>query len=603
MKLQNLLLPENEICTDEILYFRRENGSAKLSADGKTIEFSENDTVLFDTYFNGFSAVKWFKYTKIQKVCLNLSLSGKFRITLMNKTKSEDKVTTDIICTDEINCNISDGYSFDFSTKNQNGMYCFSLTCLSKSGKFSGGSYETSDNTIKPDYVKIALDICTYKREEYLLKNLKKIQTEFFDNPLSALCNRLEVFVSDNACTLDIQKLSTEKIHIFHNKNTGGSGGFTRGIIEIQKVRKNHNITHILLMDDDVVINPESLYRTFVLLSVLKDCFKDTFIGGGMLRIDMPHIQLESGAKWNKGTIISGKHNLDLSTVENCLYNEQEEEISYIGWWFCVFPAEVANEHNLPLPLFIKCDDIEYSLRNMKNVIMMNGICVWHEAFETKYSSSSYYYIQRNTLIDNAVQKIPYSRHDFIKNMSYLATHEIMFYRYKNAQLMIDASYDFLKGVDWLKNQNPSKLNSEIISKSYKFHELSELPIPFSEEEYKKSCAIPGDSGIKKIIRKIKMNGIFMPAKRKNNGVAIVPTFWANSQHFYRVKTALNYDAFSNKAFITQKNYRQILGMYLKIRKLSWYSMFKYNKAVKDYQQNGKELMSLDFWNKYLGLK
>lgn len=34
----------------------------------------------------------------------------------------------------------------------------------------------------------------------------------------------------------------------------------------------------------------------------------------------------------------------------------------------------------------IRGDDIEYGLRNCKRLVTLNGICVWHEPFESKYS-------------------------------------------------------------------------------------------------------------------------------------------------------------------------------------------------------------------------
>ena len=40
------------------------------------------------------------------------------------------------------------------------------------------------------------------------------------------------------------------------------------------------NLTHVLLMDDDVVMQPESIYRTYRILSLLKDEYKDSFVGG-----------------------------------------------------------------------------------------------------------------------------------------------------------------------------------------------------------------------------------------------------------------------------------------------------------------------------------
>ena len=100
----------------------------------------------------------------------------------------------------------------------------------------------------------------------------------------------------------------------------------------------------------------------------------------------------------NSGNLIGRKIGLDLRTLDACLDNEFEEKCDYNAWWYCTIPMQYVRSDNLPLPIFIRGDDVEYGLRNMKNLILMNGICVWHEPFEFKYSSSMYYYIFRNTL-------------------------------------------------------------------------------------------------------------------------------------------------------------------------------------------------------------
>ena len=162
------------------------------------------------------------------------------------------------------------------------------------------------------------------------------------------------------------------------------------------------------------MIQPESIFITWRILTVLKPEFSDTYIGGAMLRLDKQWYQTESGALWNGGNLISRKVGLDLRDLDACLYNEFEEKCDFNAWWYCTIPMKFVNETNLPLPLFIRGDDVEYGLRNMKNLILMNGICVWHEPFEYKFSSSMYYYIFRNRLINNIILEIPYSYKQFL---------------------------------------------------------------------------------------------------------------------------------------------------------------------------------------------
>ena len=605
MKLQTLLLPRTGICTEEQMYFRR-HGSVKFTWDMDFLKMEEDALVEFDTYFNGCSAEKWFKYTKIKQIRIHVRAKGQFRITLMRKEKSLDGVNTKFLLEETFGKpNIIGAYSFPFETESNNGMFCFQICCLSEKGEFYGGYYEgvVDEEDIRP--VKIALDICTFKREVFVEKNVRELYDSFLKNPKSDMKGRLEIFISDNAKTLDESKIVlSDDIHVFQNKNTGGAGGFTRGMIEIMKCREERGITHVLVMDDDVIINPESVYRTFVILSLLKDQYKDAFVGGAMLRLDNQFIQTESGARWNKGYLISHKTGLNLIDTANCVYNEFEEKTEFNAWWYCAFPASVIREDNLPLPIFIRGDDVEYGLRNLTNLILMNGICVWHEPFENKYSSSLYYYIFRNRLIDNSIHALNYKRREFLKDLSSQVKREIVFYRYKNAELLMDGVNDFYNGIDWLMAQDGEALHKGVMGRGYKLEDINGLSIPFSYPSYEKACHTQEPNAFVRKWRKLTANGLMLPARKNNDKEMpiVAPTFTARPVNFYRVKRVLNYDYSSRRAFVTEKSIKETIRLMYKLWKIQLKSRWKYRKTVKKYLDRGNELMKLDFWKKYLDI-
>ena len=85
--------------------------------------------------------------------------------------------------------------------------------------------------------VKIALNICTYQREEYIHRNLSLLRASYFligEKP--NYYGKLHIFIVDNARKLKIRE--DEYTHLVYNKNTGGSGGFQRGIEEIRKTKR-----------------------------------------------------------------------------------------------------------------------------------------------------------------------------------------------------------------------------------------------------------------------------------------------------------------------------------------------------------------------------
>jgi len=59
---------------------------------------------------------------------------------------------------------------------------------------------------------------------------------------------------------------------------------------------------------------------------------------------------------------LSVKSNLDLQTAASLNLLLLEEHIDYGGFWFFSFSKEVVEEIGLPMPFFIKVDDVEFGL-------------------------------------------------------------------------------------------------------------------------------------------------------------------------------------------------------------------------------------------------
>ena len=594
-KLQNIIYPSTDNCTEEALYFRR-FGDVEYSFADKYITLHEDATISFDTYFNGFSAGKWYKYTRVKQIGLCLKLCGVFRITLWYKEKQATQLFSRVV--KEFYCD-TEGQLKDilceFDTEYEQGMYSFSILSLDDESEFHSGYYYTNVQELDLEKVRISMVICTFKREKYVYKNMKMLCEKFLDNPSSELYNNLEVMISDNAHSLDVSKLDNEKIHVFENKNVGGAGGFTRGMIESIKLSKTHTITHVLLMDDDVVIQPESIYRTYKLLTLIKPEYADTYVGGAMLRTDNQWFQTESGGRWNNGALISHKNGLDLRDLDACLYNEFEEACEFNAWWYCTVPMQFVTENNLPLPIFIRGDDVEYGLRNMKHLILMNGICVWHEPFEFKYSSSMYYYIFRNKLIDNAIHKKPYSKKKFMREFKDWFVREVFTMRYKNAWLLLTGVNDFMKGIDFFLETDGEELNKEIMSKGYKLQYIDELSIPFSYPEYEQTLRF-FESRKQQRKRILTLNGMFQKAIR----TAIVPVQGPHIAYFYKVYAALHYDVSSKKGFVTYRSQKEVFDLFKAYLNTTKNVKKNYEKIISVYENRKNEITNIEFWNKYL---
>ena len=119
---QHKVFPRPGICTDEPLYFRR-NERAFYAWSDDYITFERDGAAEFDTYFNGLSAEKLFRYTSVKKIFLKLKLNGIFRVTLMRKEKCAQLLTCEFVSETVVN---SEGrlyeFSFAFDCKNRDGL-------------------------------------------------------------------------------------------------------------------------------------------------------------------------------------------------------------------------------------------------------------------------------------------------------------------------------------------------------------------------------------------------------------------------------------------------------------------------------------------------
>ncbi len=593
MIIQRLLFPKTEICSSTVMYYRG-NSVDVFSEDGYC-RIPKGETLRTDTYFNSISIEKWIKYSILDNISLGIIYKGEFLVEVHQSFKINNKIKDTVIADQHINASVLSSANISIPLKEKSGIFYFTLKALSDDAEFWGGAYETSVDDEKLQDVKIAIAICTFRREAYVANNMRVLHENIFENPSSPMYDKLEVFISDNSKTLD-ESLNDEYVHIFPNRNLGGAGGFTRSMIEAKKVSAEKGFTHILMMDDDIRLNPDSIIRTYTMLRLLKPEYRDAFIGGHMLKIDAQSQQSEAADHWNIATHHPVKYNYNLETLDFILKNEIEDTVNYFGWWYCCMPMDVISDNNLPLPIFIKRDDIEYGLRNGKTFITLNGICVWHEPFEYKSASYLEYYYFRNMCIINSRHRLSFDSKRLISEVKKRVIAFLARYRYKDAELSLLGVQHYLKGIDWLMAQDAEKLNGAVMKLGYKKEPLSELDFVFQHGNYEKNLVPQKLNRKQKIIRTLTLNGWLLPA----NKTAVVPAHQPSTTHFYRVGTVLNYEEVSNTGFITKRDRTslfRILKMYRQTVKLI---KKNYKRVTNEYRDRYDELINIKFWNDYL---
>ena len=401
MVLQNCFVPD-EICGNPEIYYR---SSGKLCTDHDTVLLEAGEELCADTYMNMLDIGAWEKYTTIRKFIFSCRLHGKGTISLVHREKDMEKKITEVSYGDGI---CESGAHLEALTLQielpeeiRSGMIFFCLKAETETQLYRANFY-TED---PPDrMISLSLVICTYKRKESLEENLDHIRK---DPELRKLFQekRFIVRVVDNA--KELSDSYGKGIRVYPNENTGGSGGFSRGMEESVKEKELYQTSHVILMDDDVKLQVESLHRLYALLSHIRPKYAQEPVAGRMFRLDRREIQYTAAEIWNGGDLRHIGWNQDMTLKENLPSMNNNEGAEYGGWWFACYPIEYV-EKNRPLPFFLHCDDVEYGLRHGGTPIILNGIQVWHETYEYRQSPVTAYYDTRNTLIVNAmIGKLP----------------------------------------------------------------------------------------------------------------------------------------------------------------------------------------------------
>lgn len=354
-----------------------------------TLYLNRNDTADLFSYVNILNCRKWNRYCSTGNFSLNFDYQGVLKIRIFNNHNKVQKELCSYQTSGKGPCSIKIPAGKDLH------ILSFSAEAGSDAVIRSPGWH--AELAKSPAPLKIAVVICTYRRMEYLKHTLDVLESALPENWL--------VITVDNDSSINdsFRKKYPDSFAFINNPNTGGAGGFSRGIIEAVK----NSCAYAVLMDDDIELDPEALFRTDILLKYLKPQYRKFFLAGSMFRMDKPYIQHESTAVWDGIQVHSLRHNLDMTSAAGIIKNEKPccRKNRFAGWWFCGIPLAPGIEEDLPFPMFVGGDDIEYSLRRAEGFLELNGICVWHEPFDAKYNPlRQHYLVTRNGLAVNALR-------------------------------------------------------------------------------------------------------------------------------------------------------------------------------------------------------
>lgn len=485
-KLANILLDDAAQFLQQPTLLHRST-SAVTRAEGDAWLLGPRGTHDFTTFFNALSVSRWREYTIARNFHLHLEVrGGAFTLSLTRangfswEAEPVEGSALEVPASDEWHV-----IELDLPNDPDDTVEAFAVSIEGDEGLLVRDSYyyaEVDEDRVRD--VELALCTTTFRKESYILRNVDLVKRYVLgsDEPVAA---HFTQHVVDNGRTLDVNALQTDRVRIHPNDNVGGSGGYARGMIEA--LRQEPRATHVLLMDDDVLVSPESIIRTYALLQIVDDEHADRFVEGAMMDLFEPDVRWEDiGYVTYYGDCVPLKPSAHMGQVHSVATNEMDQarpslpghgdqSQQYGGWWYCVIPVTAIEEHGLPLPLFVRYDDIEYALRCKARFMTMNGICLWHPSFVRRYSAAvERYQVTRNALVAQyATGVAPMA--DFVDHMFHLVQLELKKFNYTNAELVLDGFEDFLKGPAFL--EQPGNAERAFMAANRRAEKL----VPFSE--------------------------------------------------------------------------------------------------------------------------
>lgn len=600
--LQKILFPKDErLQVHWGLFYRASRMS--LSKDFKQMFIPAGSPVDFATYLNGFSIQKWRLYSNLSNVTLRIILKGHFLLNavgyhlnpIMPDRHEFSSEEYDFAEPTEIQLSYPDDTSEQFLS--------FEIVPFSEC-EFSGGAFyaDFKENDIRK--VNLSLATTTCHKEEFIKKNVQLLKEELLCEG-SEMRENFFVHVVDNGRTLSKEEIESYHVTLHPNKNVGGSGGFARGMIE--SLHQSPEATHVLLMDDDVLVLPESIRRTYTLLTVLKKEWQEAFIAGAMLEFGAMNIQHEDLAYLSDKKLFfsakGGRNQNDLKDVLETNIEVNSFQNAYAAWWFCCIPIGQIRKNGLPLPLFIRCDDAEYGVRVKPKIITMTGICVWHMGFACKFNvNMDFYQAYRNLLITASTTSATLEK-KAVQMIKTIFAEQLREFAYNGAESICLALEDYMKGPDFIEQDLGEKLLKEhgkLLSE--KFQPLSNLNyfVPMSEVYANPSLNLP-----KKIVYYITYNfQRFCPKHFLKNETEIIAfdNFHNNGSQF-RHSNLLAVNPFERTGHLRTQN-RKTFKLLMKRFKKDM-SLYKRNRISlrRSYQDAFPYLTSETFWKKYLEIE
>lgn len=557
-------------------------GEATVTGEGLCLPAGERAT--FDTAFGVFSAGRWSRLTNLADVGVRIETSGQALVELI---AFSDGIETVVASSDDG----ADLWCDDMRAVAAESFYV-AVTALGAPVTVRGGEWLTRTPPVRE--VRLGVSITTFNRQEYVLATIDRLVKLESDDDV--VRGRVQVLVVDNAQNLRPDVPASAPVRVVPNPNLGGAGGFARGLIEF---RDGEWATHVVFMDDDISLEPESIVRTLSLLShAVSD---DLCVHGAMISEEQPWMQFEAGSSYEFRSVYPLRaigREVDLRRRGDVLHDHLEPEIDYSAWWYTVFPLHLAKDN--PLPVFVRGDDVAFGLMHTgRHTVTLNGIFVWHADFALKNNPSSLYYEIRNfALIDTLV----FDDHKWW----HLAWRYLGFgfrnaysHRYASAEYMIKGMRDFLAGPEaWMAIDHSAK-HDEIRRVD------EEKAAPLSDEMRELGFTAPRPKIVRLggfLLSPLTGAGKWIPSFLRSKSIGVAQIDVRAVGLAIRHDTILYRHPRFDEGFICRRDYKRFVAIQREVFSTTWRLFRDYKSLKRAYREWYPRLVSDEAWKARCGV-
>jgi galactofuranosylgalactofuranosylrhamnosyl-N-acetylglucosaminyl-diphospho-decaprenol beta-1,5/1,6-galactofuranosyltransferase len=458
--LQRMIMPRD---TDPLdvrpLYVDEPEGTHSHVAGRRAVVVPASARVSFASYFNAFPACYWKRWTHVQDVTLHMRVRGEGRVEVYRS-----KLNGDIAhVSGEPVHGEKDWQTLEFRVNlapfEDGGWVWFDVFTEDKSLEVVDAVW-LADEPLPPQ--KVAVGITTFNRTDDCVASLIALGAD-----PAVLDVVSKVFVADQGSRkireherfAQAKEALGGRLEVIEQANLGGAGGFTRSLYESIEHTKPGVVDQILLMDDDIALEPDSVLRSNAFARALK---KPAIVGSMMLNLQA-RSRLHTNAEvvdlgsfvWRRPPGAVWDHDFATHSLRETRALHKRMDATYNGWWMCLFPREVVERNGLPLPLFIKCDDAEYSLRALAKgmpTVSLPGSAVWHEPWTDKSDTKDWtvYFHLRNRLVMAALHAPGDMRKTLLAQGARTTARRLLSMEYSTVALEQKAIEDFMAGPERL---------------------------------------------------------------------------------------------------------------------------------------------------------